>query len=498
MSAESSTKTIDELLSTLRRLNVKLWLDGDRLRYKAPKGALTAPLRQELRGRKEEVAAFLRQAKASNVQIKVSRISPIERSGPLPPSFSQQRLWFLAQLDKQSNAYNIPFAMRLKGELILKVLRESISEIVRRHESLRTTFGEVEGQAIQVISPTPTFEWKFTDLSHLPTTQRDAEMERLAVEERARVFDLVKGPLVRVLVLRLDAEDHLLLIVMSHLITDGWSGGILQQELSALYDAYSLGKASPLPALPIQYADFASWQRQRLETGVWEQELTYWQKQLADAPPLLTLPTDHAHPAVQSYSGGHYWVTLPKELVERLKALSQEANATLFMILQTAFAVLLSRYSGQEDILVGTPVANRNRVEIESLIGCFVNTLVLRTRLEGNPTFRQVMSQVRQTALEAYQQQELPFDLLVERLQPDRSLSHNPVFQVMFGLENSARQEMISDLPISPVEVNWGSTVLDLSISLQENQEGLHGYWEYISDLFERTTIARMTGHNQT
>jgi hypothetical protein len=364
----------------------------------------------------------------------------IPRRGVLescPVSFAQQRLWFLDQFEPSSAVYNIPAAVRITGLLNVAALEQSLNEIVQRHETLRTTFSAVQGEPMQVINPTLALTLAVTDLQQLPEAKREAEVRRLAGQEARRPFDLSQGPLLRATLLRLGEKDHVLLLTMHHIVSDGWSMGVLFREVSVLYEAFATGEPSPLSELPIQYADFAVWQRQWLQGEVLEKQLDYWRKQLEAAPPLLELLTDRPRPTIQAYRGARQALILPPSLTEALKALSLREEVTLFMMLLAGFKTLLYRYTGQGDIIVGSPIANRNRVEIEGLIGFFVNTLVLRTDLSENPTFRQLLRRVREVCLEAYAHQDLPFEKLVEELQPERNLGYSPLFQVMFILQNA-------------------------------------------------------------
>jgi amino acid adenylation domain-containing protein len=439
-------------------------------------------------------------------------IQPAQRdaAADLPLSFAQERLWFLAQLEGISATYNMPAAWRLEGTVDNEALERSLNEIHQRHEALRTTFPQKNGQAYQKIARA-TFSLPLVTLDELPRSRQEAEVQRLATQEAMQPFDLTLGPLWRATLVRLSKESHLLQLTMHHIISDGWSMGVFARELSALYAAYTNGQPSPLARLDIQYADFAVWQRAWL-TGkvaaghdILQKQLAYWKKQLASTPPLLSLPTDHPRPAVQSYRGRHYVCSLPLELTRTLKQLSQQMGTTLFMTLQAAFAVLLSRYSGSDDILIGTPIANRMKAEIEPLIGFFVNTLVLRNDLSANPSFSQLLKQVRQVALEAYQHQDLPFELLVDALQPERTMSHNPLFQVMFVLQNTPQEQIeLAGVVSTPLEVEGSTAKFDLTLSLEERDSGLTGLpssmmiWEYSTDIFERATIERMAGHFQT
>ncbi|HEU4754210.1 MAG TPA: condensation domain-containing protein, partial [Armatimonadota bacterium] len=368
-------------------------------------------------------------------------VVPVERTAPLPLSFAQERLWFLDRLEPGSATYNILAAWRLGGALDERALERSLGEIVRRHEALRTTFTEVDGSPVQVIAPSGAFALPVEDLSALSGADREAALRRRAGDEARRAFDLSAGPLFRAALLCLGEEEHVLLLSMHHIVSDGWSMGVFFRELSALYAAYREGRESPLPELAVQYADYAVWQREQLAGEVLDRQLAYWRERLADAPALLELPTDHPRPGVQTFRGAHEPIELPLELLERLRALGRSEGATLYMTLLSAFQVLLGRYAGSEDVVVGSPIAGRTRGEVEELIGFFVNTLVLRTDLGGDPSFREVLGRVREATLGAYEHQELPFEKLVAELQPERSLSHSPLFQVMFTLQNDGAGE---------------------------------------------------------
>ena len=420
------------------------------------------------------------------------------RSDSLPLSFAQQRLWFLDQLDPGSPVYNIPASIRVRGLLNAAALEQSFNEIVRRHEALRTTFAVVDGSSVQVIAPTMTVSLPIVDLSELTQTEREAQALRLATEEAQRPFDLTRGPLVRVSLLRLHDEDHILLLTMHHIVSDGWSVSVLFRELAALYEAFSTRKPSPLPELPIQYADFAVWQREWLQGGVLEEQLSYWKKQLSGAPAMLELPMDRPRPAVQTFQGARQSVLLPKSILKGLNELSRQEGVTLFMTLLAAFQTLLARYTNQEDIVVGSPIAYRNRAEIEGLIGFFVNTLVLRTDVSGDPSFRELLGRVREVALGAYAHQDMPFETLVEQLQPERSLSHAPLFQVMFVLQNAREELGLSNLTLSPLAVDNLTSKFDLTLFMWEESEGLRAVFEYNTDLSETATIKRMLAHFQT
>ncbi|HEU4886043.1 MAG TPA: amino acid adenylation domain-containing protein, partial [Longimicrobium sp.] len=421
---------------------------------------------------------------------------PIERTGAPPLSFAQERLWFIDRLEAGNAHYNIAAAWRLRGALNEAALERALGEVVRRHEALRTVFTEVDGSPVQVIAPFGGFALPVEDLSALGEADREAAVRRRAGEEARRGFDLSAGPLFHAALLRLDADDHVLLFSMHHIVSDGWSMGVLLREVSALYGAYLEGGASPLPELPVQYADYAVWQREQLAAEVLDRQLAYWKERLAGAPELLELPTDRPRPAVQTYRGASVPVEFSPELLERLQALGRSEGTTLFMTLLGAFQVLLGKYAGSEDVVVGSPIAGRTRGEVEELIGFFVNTLVVRTDLSGDPSFREVLGRVRQATLGAYEHQEVPFEKLVAELQPERSLSHSPLFQVMFTVQNTrGGGGTLPGLEVSGVGAELVSARFDLVLELGATPQGLRGGLNYSTDLFERGTIERMLGH---
>jgi amino acid adenylation domain-containing protein len=413
----------------------------------------------------------------------------------VPLSFAQERLWFLDQLTPGTAVYNLPAAMRLRGALDRSALEVSLDEIVRRHEVLRTCFVAMEGKPVQMIAPGTKLAVTVIDLSPMPEAERAEEMQRLASEEARRPFNLGQGPLVRAMLLRLSDQEHVLLLTLHHIVSDAWSRGVFNHELKTLYEAFAAGRPSPLPALPVQYADYVVWQREWLRGAVLERQLQYWRQQLAGVP-VLELPCDHPRPSMQTYQGARAAFRLPKRLSARLTAFSRRENVTLYMTLLAAFQTLLARYTGQDDIAVGSPIAGRNRAEFEGLIGFFVNTLVMRSDLSGDPTFRELLGRVREVALGAYAHQELPFERLVEELAPVRSLSHSPLFQVMFVLQNAPKQTLeLSALGLEPMEVDNGTSKFDLTLFMNEEDEGLSGQLEYNTDLFEAETVRRMLGH---
>jgi amino acid adenylation domain-containing protein len=413
----------------------------------------------------------------------------------LPLSFAQTRLWLLSQFEPGS-AYNIPSLFRLKRNFQLAVFEQALSEIVRRHEILRAYYLTAGGRPLQKIAPVEPFRISVIDLQTLPEAARQNEVERLAFLEATQTFDLNKPPLIRATLLKLAPEEHVLLLNVHHIAFDGWSYGVLVRELSALYNAFLKGRASPLPELPIQYVDFAAWQRQELQGEVLQAQLDYWKGRLGGTLPLLELPSDRPRPVVQTHRGGMVSFALSTRLTDALKSLSRQEDVTLFVTLFATFNMLLLRYTGQEDILVGTPIANRNRPEIEGLIGFFVNMLVLRSDLSGNPTFRELLRRVKETAIDAYEHQDLPFEKLVEELNPQRDVGRSPVFQVIFSYLNAPMQSLELDgLKPSRLEYRAGGAKFDLELYLEESDEGLAGWFSYNADLFEEARIARMVGH---
>ncbi|MCU0507750.1 MAG: amino acid adenylation domain-containing protein [Anaerolineae bacterium] len=423
----------------------------------------------------------------------------------LPLSFAQQRLWFLDQLEPGGSLYNIPSAVRLNGTLDLKALRRTFEALVVRHESLRTTFETVDGKPMQVIGPPAPLALPVVDIGETGLGLEEDAVTRFAVEEARKPFDLARGPLLRAMLLRLSDADHVLLLTMHHIISDGWSTGVVIREFAQLYAAFAAGDEAPhLPSLETQYADYALWQRSWLEAADDEvsplqRQLAYWREQLSGAPALLELPLDRPRPAVESNRGASITFSLPAALTEDVHRISREDGATVFMTLMAAFQALLSRLSGQTDILVGTPIANRTRSELEGIVGFFVNTLVIRARLDGRPSFRQLLRQVRAAALGAYAHQDVPFEKLVDGLDIARDLSHAPLFQTMFALQNAPSSAAhLSDLTLAPIPIHGGTTPFDLTLVMAEDKEGLHGSLEYASDLFDEDTARSFLRYFET
>jgi amino acid adenylation domain-containing protein len=489
---------VGEFLAYLKGLDIKLWLEGEKLRFQAPKGVMTPEIKEEIAAQKTEILDFLKAAKIPTNTVDLE-IIPGSRDQDLPLSFAQQRLWFLQQLSPDSHSYNLLEALRLEGNLNLLALEQSLSELIRRHEILRTTFPMVEGQPIQRIAPPSPVSLPLEDLQGLSKNEQTEHLQEIAIAFSLKPFNLAKESLVQFKLLKLGSQEYVLLLKMHHIIYDGWSLSIFFGELSQLYAAFVRGLPSPLPELSIQYADFAVWQRQWLTGEVLERQLNYWQKQLQDAPTILELPTDYPRPPIPSFRGDGQVFRLNQDLTQRLKRLSQESGATLFMTLLAAFFVLISRYSGQLDVLVGSPIANRNSSAIEKLMGFFANTLALRGDMSGNPSFLDLLERVKQTTLSAYAHQDLPFEMLVEKLQLNRDLSHNPLIQVMFSLQNTPQSEAslsglkMESLPLS-VELK---ARFDLEVNFWEVSDRLEAVWCYSTDLFAAPTINQMGQHFQ-
>lgn len=448
------------------------------------------------------VAEFASQIEAAQQtsQISVDSITQQARDGDLPLSFAQQRLWYLDRFYPENPAYNCCTVLRVTGPLNVAALEQAVNEIIHRHEALRTIFPEVEGLPVQVILPEQPITFIVTDLSGLPKPKAEAAQERLARIDVERSFNLSRGPLIRASVRRMDAEEHLVQLTMHHIVSDGWSLGIICREVSALYEAFAAGHPTSLPDLPIQYGDFAVWQRDHLQGERLDQQLSYWKQQLAGAPPVLELPSDHPRPPVSTFHGSKLHFMLSRELSEKLYALSRQEGVTLFMLLLAVFDVLLYRYTYQQDIVVGTAIANRNRTETESLIGFFINMLVMRTDMSGNPTFRQLLERVKEMTLAAYQHQDVPFEQIMEMLQPQRSLNRSPVYQVEFTVQNAPLEPLETHgLTFAALNVEPDTADTDFNFIVLETGTGqLIGCVIYATDLFDAATIERMTNHFQT
>ncbi|MCA1682141.1 MAG: condensation domain-containing protein, partial [Actinobacteria bacterium] len=439
-------------------------------------------------------AAIASQAGTGNAG-ELSAIPLVPRDGDLPLSFAQQRVWFLDQFEPGSTEYLTPNAMRLRGALDVEALNAALTGLVARHESLRTTFDSVDGRGVQVVHEPDVVRVPVLDLSGLPEGQREVELGRVLVEQTNRPFDLREGPLLRVRLVRLGAHEHALTLMMHHIVTDGWSMGVLVEELSVLYAAALRGEAADLPVLPVQYADFAAWQRDRMSAEALAGQLGYWRGQLGGVA-ALELPTDRSRPVVQTKNGGVLEFQVPPGVTAGLKELGRRHDGTLFMTLIAACQVLFGRWSGQDDVAVGTVTSGRDRAELERLVGMLVNTVVLRSRVDGQRTFREFLSSVKGTVLDAFAHQDVPFERLVDELQPDRDTSRAPLFQVMVVLQNTPTQTpQLPGLQVEGLQLPWATASFDVSIDFQEQGDVLAGVLEYNTDLFDAVTIERMAQH---
>jgi amino acid adenylation domain-containing protein len=427
----------------------------------------------------------------------IHRRSPDD--GPAPLSFTQQRLWLLDQLNSNRSTYIEHRAMRFRGTLDVPSLHRALTEIVRRHEALRTFFPVINGNPAQIIAPPQAVTLLIHDLSGIATSRQEPEVQKFVDDTVRNPFDLAQLPLIRMTLFRLGERLSLLLITAHHIVFDGWSIGLFRYEMAELYNAFLEGRGSPLPELPIQYADFAIWQRRRMQAGTLEPQLRYWTQQLVNLPPLLQLPVSRQRPEIESFGGARVQMHLRTHLSAELKAFSRRENVTLFMTLLASFQTLLYRYTDQTDIPVGTVIANRTPDVCEQLIGCFVNTLVLRGDLKGDLSFRKLVRRVSDVAIAAYEHQELPFECLVDALQPERSASYNPLFQFMFILQNVPSPPIeLPEMTIVAADVDGGTAKFDLTLSMEETPAGLDGTWEYNDELFDSDTIQRMSTHFQT
>ncbi|MBJ7295030.1 MAG: amino acid adenylation domain-containing protein [Dolichospermum sp.] len=488
-----------EFVNYLRRLDINLFIEGDHLRCNAPEGTLTPKLKSAISDRKTEIISFLQQA---NLQTNITAIAPISRTenNTFPLSFAQQRLWFVNQLQPHSPSYNMPFSLQFRGQLNIAALESSLQLLINRHEIFRTNFITVNGEPLGAIAATRDFTLPVIDLRPLPASEQELEYEKLASDAAKYVFDLAQDPLLRTQLVQLTPTESVLLLTIHHIIFDAWSVNIFLKELTTAYSAYVEHHTPNLPEIHLQYVDFAVWQQQWLQGEVLESQLAYWQQKLALMPTLLELPSDRPRTAVQSFCGATQVFSIEQNISDALVSLSQQQGVTLFMLLLTAFKILLYRYTNQSDIVVGTPVANRQHSQIQEMIGFFVNNLVLRTDLSDNPTFLQLLQQVKKVVLEAYDHQNLPFEKLVEALHPERNLSYTPLFQIDFALEH----EPVSTITLKDITINISdagvnhTAKFDLSLFLQKTEQGLTGAFEYSTNLFDAATITRMVQHWQT
>ena len=440
------------------------------------------------------LAKAVEKEKLAQRGIKLPEIRKIPREGKLPLSFAQQRLWFLEQLEPGTPFYNIPETYRISGDLNTDALEKAINKVIERHETLRTSFHSENGVPYVVIEPELKFDLNIVELTGLNGVERENRIKEIIKEENSKPVPLEKPPLFRAKLLKLSESEYVIVLVIHHIISDDWSTKVLMQEISIIYESIVKNVEYPLPELKIQYVDYAAWQKEWLSGKVLEEQINYWKNTLSDIPPVLDLPTDRPRPAVQTFNGSYLSFELPGEIGELISKISKEEGVTSFMILLAAFDTLLSKYSGQEDIIVGTPVANRTQDEVENLIGFFVNTLVLRTDLSGNPTFRDLLKRVRETSLGAYAHQDLPFEQVVDLVQPERSLSHSPIFQVMFTLQNTPKRErsLSSGITISSVAAHSGTSKFDLTMFMVGEGKHYGGALEFNTDLFDESTIASM------
>ncbi|MBQ4880612.1 hypothetical protein J8M21_25770, partial [Pseudoalteromonas luteoviolacea] len=477
------------LLTELKELlknGIEVKQVGEKLKVEAIPGAL-----------KTEQTAFLKQQKENILRLFHSLTITSNRDYEFL-SFAQQRLWLLDQLDGGSHQYNMPMALKLNGVLDEGAMQRAFTDIVARHESLRTCFVAADGgQPLQIITEKCGFDVPLTDLSELPKEVQQTQVEEAALAEAEATFDLSRDLMMRARLLKLSGREHVLLVTMHHIASDGWSMGILVNEFSRLYSAYVQGEESPLTPLAIQYADYAHWQREWLQSNKLDEQLAYWQDKLSGLPALHNLPLDKPRPSAQGFNGETYVSCIAQTELASLKKLCQAKEATLFMGLHAVFSVLMSRYSNEKDIVVGTPVANREQMEVADLIGFFVNTLVLRSDLSGEPVFLDVLAQSKQMLLDAYNHQQVPFEQVVERLQPERSLSHSPLFQVMLALQNNEQGNLsLPGISLSPLDSKQGGvSQFDLTLNVAEKPDGLTLRWVFNTALFERDTIARMATH---
>ncbi|ACK67644.1 FkbH like protein [Rippkaea orientalis PCC 8801] len=484
-------KTVHELLSELRRLQIKLWLEGDKLCYQAPSGALNPELRQQVKQHKPEIISLLQNAQTNRV-VKEDSIPLIPRKDgqTFPLSFSQQRLWFLSQFEGTGATYNMPVALKLEGNLNQSALIKSFNELVQRHEILRTRFILENEHPVQVIDRDIILHFPVLDLEGINQEEQNKQIEKYIEEENHYHFQLDQEHLIKVTLLKLKQTCHILLVNIHHIIGDGWSGGRLVEELSQLYEAFCQDKSSPLPNLTVQYADYAVWQREWIEANEGKKQGQYWQKTLNNSPALINLPTDYPRPKVQSFKGKTYQIDLPLSLINSLKELSQQQGVTLFVTLLTALKIVLFKWTHQEDLVVGTVIAGRNRVEIEPLIGCFMNFLALRSQLTEETTINQLLQQENKIVLDAYSNQDFPFEKVVEIINPERNTSHNPIYNVGLLLQNFAKPPLFGDkLTVTSIENDADIALLDLRWVITEESNKIVLDCEYSTSLFREETI---------
>ena len=479
-----------ELLRFLQTRGVLLSVDGKGLRLNAPKGVLTGEIEDLVAARRAEIIELLKDGPPPHT-FDAAQIPRASRDRPIAASPGQAGLWYLDQIAPGDTSYSIIHTIREQAPLDLEAQERALNSIIARHEVLRTTFREIDGQVCQIIAPELTLSIPVRDFRGLPAEERERAASSTVAEEARRPFDLARGPLIRYRILRLADDEWICLLVVHHIIFDGWSLAVFNREMRALFAAFASEQPFPLADLPIQYADYADWQREQMARPFLQGQLNYWRQQLAGPLPLLQLPCARPHPATRSPEGLVEYRMLPGELNQSVQALARQNRATPFITYLAAFSVLLHRYSLQDELLVGSPIAGRNRIEIEGLLGFFVNMLVLRIDASGNPAFRELLSRVRKTSLDAFSNQDVPFEELVRALQPERRLSHTPLFQVMFNLVNVEPEA-------KPWNLARGTAKYDLTLTLVPTGSGIQCVWEYSSDLFEAATIRRLPGHFET
>jgi amino acid adenylation domain-containing protein len=481
-----------ELLSELRLLGIQLSTDGQKLKCKAPNDTLTPRLKSALADRKAEIITFLHEGDQAGGST-VAQIPTADRTQDLPLSFSQQRLWFLDRIEPNSSSYNIPEAVELAGSLDLQILQQALDAIVSHHEVIRTNYLTVDDQPIQVINPPAPVKLEIIDLQQATITEQQTQVQAYLYQASRKPFNLAADLMLRCCLVQLAPNQHIFLATMHHIASDAWSMGLFWQQLGQVYNALADHKPNPLIPLQIQYADYAVWQREWLSGAVITQQLDYWKQQLTNVNPILELPTDYPRPAIQTYAGQITSIDLSPQLTADLKALCRQEGATLFMTLLAAFQTLMSRHSGQTDFIIASPIAGRNRTEVEGLIGFFINTLLLNADLSGNPSFQSLLGRVRKTALGAYAHQDVPFEKLIEELNPRRDLSRNPLFQVLFNMLNVEDVNLnLAGLTATPITIAEANSKFDLTLYVKEQDRQIHFDLAYNTDLFAPARMVEM------
>ncbi|MGB0598430.1 MAG: amino acid adenylation domain-containing protein, partial [Rubripirellula sp.] len=487
--------TAVKLIKLLHSKQIQIWVEGERLRYRASKGTLTDDLRQEMRDHKTELVELLRPDVASGTGLS-SVISKVVRGDEMQLSFAQERIWFLDQFQPGAATYNIPVGLQIEGELDAKALQDSVFSLHQKHEILRTNFPARDGLPCVAIAPDPNVAFEYQDLRELTADCRETQARQIAMELMAQPFDLASGPLFRTVLLKLTDTCHWLLISIHHIIFDGWSFDLLLKDLGRLYECHQRGDEPGLDGTALQYVDFAHWQREHLQGETLEHRMDFWRRELQGDLPVLQLPTDHPRPPVKRYRGGVVEQTFSVETLQSLRALSKNAESTLFMTLLAAYVVLLRRYTGQRDLTVGTPIAGRERAETHDMLGVFVNTLVLRFETDGSQSFLDLLQHIKEISLNAFEHQDVPFEKLVDELQPSRNLDGTPFFSTMFTFHQSVQASTsFEGLTLSRIPLTTKTSKFDMHMSFFESQDGLEVAVEYDSDLFEEETVGRFLSH---